>query len=186
MIGAALSKITPLRAPAIGPLAAGAPSELPCERAGYHPAVLITPSSLVRTALVAGLLLVPGCGDDGDSDEAATSSTSVVVTATTTSTPPAPSTTTPTSSVRTTAKCRTVGFTPNSEDAASSIEATGLSCDEAEAFVRVAGTRTSSGGPEEVDVQGFHCERTRTEQDPLPQAFYECTSGTKKVTFVRS
>jgi hypothetical protein len=56
----------------------------------------------------------------------------------------------------------------------------------AEAFVRIAGTRTSSGGPQEVDVSGYHCVRTRTEEDPLPVSFYECTNGPKKVTFVRS
>lgn len=135
-------------------------------------------------------MLLAACGSDSDDDasEAVTTTTAIEVTTTTTaatSTQPSVSTTS-TSSVRTTAKCRTVGFTPNSEDAASSIEATGLSCDEAEAFVRIAGRRTSSGGPQELDVEGFHCERTRTEQEPLPQAFYECTSGTKKVTFVRS
>ncbi len=82
--------------------------------------------------------------------------------------------------------CQTVGFTPNSEDAASSIKATGLSCAEAEAFVRIAGRQTSSGGPAQLDVEGYRCVRVRSVQDPLPQAFYECTSGTKKVTFTRS
>ena len=82
--------------------------------------------------------------------------------------------------------CQTIGFTPNSEDAASSVKATGLSCAEAEAFVRIAGRQTSSGGPAQVTVEGYRCERVRSVQDPLPQAFYECTSGTKKVTFTRS
>ena len=85
-----------------------------------------------------------------------------------------------------TQSCRTVAFTPNSEDAASSVTATGLSCAEAEAFVRVAGTRTSSGGPSSVNVDGYRCVLTRSVPDPLPQAFYECTSDSKKVTFVRS
>ena len=88
--------------------------------------------------------------------------------------------------VAATLDCRTVAFTPNSEDAASSIKATGLPCAEAEAFVRVAGARTSSGGPAQLDVEGYRCVRVRTSQDPIPQAFYECTSGTKKVTFVRT
>ena len=82
--------------------------------------------------------------------------------------------------------CQTIGFTPNSEDAASSIKATGLPCAEAEAFVRIAGRRTSSGGPAQVDVEGYRCVRVRSTQDPIPQAFYECTSGAKKVTFVRT
>jgi Cu-Zn family superoxide dismutase len=82
--------------------------------------------------------------------------------------------------------CQTIAFTPNSEDAASSVKATGLSCAEAEAFVRIAGRQTSSGGPAQVTVEGYRCVRVRSVQEPLPQAFYECTSGTKKVTFTRS
>ena len=85
-----------------------------------------------------------------------------------------------------TLNCQTIGFTPNSEDAASSVTATGLSCAEAEAFVRIAGRQTSSGGPAQVTVEGYNCVRVRSVQEPLPQAFYECTSGTKKVTFTRS
>jgi Cu-Zn family superoxide dismutase len=85
-----------------------------------------------------------------------------------------------------TLSCQTIPFTPNSEDAASSVTATGLPCSEAEAFVRIAGQRTSSGGPAQVDVEGYRCVRVRSVQDPLPQAFYECTSGTRKVTFTRS
>jgi hypothetical protein len=85
-----------------------------------------------------------------------------------------------------TLRCKMVGFTPNSEDAAGDITATGLSCADAEAFVRIAGARTSSGGPQELDVSGYHCVRTRSEEDPLPQSFYECTNGPKKVAFIRS
>ena len=128
------------------------------------------------------MLLLAGCGDDDDFDEAATTTTS---SAAATTAAPVLSTTT-TSSAAAPLKCDSVPFTPNSEDLASDIEATGLSCEEAEEFVRVAGKRTSSGGPAELDVEGFHCERTRSEQDPLPRAHYECVSGTKKVTFVRS
>lgn len=94
--------------------------------------------------------------------------------------------TTTTGGAAATLDCATVGFTPRSEDAASSVTATGLPCAEAEAFVRVAGARTSSGGPAQLDVEGYRCVRVRTSQDPIPQAFYECTSGSKKVTFVRT
>lgn len=138
-------------------------------------------TSLLPAVMAAGILLLGGCGDDDDPDDATTTTTSSAVT-----TSAAAPLTTSTSPVAATAKCQSVPFTPNSEDLASDIEATGLSCDEAEAFVGVAGKRTSSGGPAELDVQGFHCERTRTEEDPLPRAYYECISGTKKVTFVRS
>lgn len=98
----------------------------------------------------------------------------------------APATTTTRVAAGVTLDCQTVGFTPDSEDAASSVKATGLPCAEAEAFVRIAGRQTSSGGPAQVDVEGYRCVRVRTVQEPLPQAFYECTSGTKKVAFVRS
>ena len=106
--------------------------------------------------------------------------------ATTTTTRATGATTTTARATGATLNCQTIGFTPNSEDAASSVTATGLPCSEAEAFVRVAGLQTSSGGPAEVTVQGYRCVRTRTVTEPLPRAFYECTSGTKKVTFVRS
>ena len=82
--------------------------------------------------------------------------------------------------------CQTVAFTPNSEDAASQIRATGVTCAEAEALVRVAGRRTSSGGPQSLTVEGYRCVLVRSVQDPLPQAFYECTNGARKITFVRS
>ena len=106
--------------------------------------------------------------------------------AATTTTVRAGSTTTAATGSATTLDCQTVAFTPNSEDAASQIKATGVTCAEAEAFVRVAGRRTSSGGPQSVTVEGYRCVLVRSVQDPLPQAFYECTNGTRKITFVRS
>jgi hypothetical protein len=141
-----------------------------------------------RLALLAilGSVLV-ACGDDTD-DVAPTTTTTIGSTTTTTTA----LTTTTTSSRRpattspVTLRCKTVGFTPNSEDAASDITATGLSCAEAESFVRIVGRQTSPGGPQEVDVQGYHCVRTGSEQEPLPRAFYQCVDGAKKVTFARS
>jgi hypothetical protein len=144
------------------------------------------------STLLAGMLLVLGaCGDDGEESEvgAATTTTSVVP-ATTTAPLPTTTTTRRATATSTTAAvtrdCETVGFTPNTEDAASSIKATGLSCAEAEAFVRVAGRQTSVGGPAQLDVEGYRCVQVRTVEDPLPQALYECTNGPRKVTFVRS
>jgi len=141
------------------------------------------------TVLAIIALALVSCGDEDEPDAVGTSTTAAAGPTTTTAaqrptttTPPAGSTTT----VPVTLECQTVGFTPATEDAASDIRATGLSCDEAEAFVEVAGRRTSSGGPPEVDVEGYHCVLTRSEQDPLPRAFYECTNDSKTVTFVRS
>ncbi|HZI39487.1 MAG TPA: hypothetical protein VFF24_14360, partial [Acidimicrobiia bacterium] len=84
-------------------------------------------------------------------------------------------------------KCGMVGFTPNSEDAASDITVTvGTSCDAARQFVEIAGQQTSSGGPDEVVVDGYRCVRTETAEDPLPRSNYRCTKGTTVITFVRS
>ena len=84
------------------------------------------------------------------------------------------------------AQCKTVGFTPQSEDAASSIVATGLSCDEAEAFVRRLGPSVGTNGPARIELDGYQCVHVRYQDEPLPQGFYECTSGSKRITFVRS
>jgi hypothetical protein len=134
----------------------------------------------VLAALTVLGFLLSSCGDDTDPGSAEGTTTTVADVTTTTSV--ASTTTTQPATLR----CKTVGFTPNSEDAASDVTATGLSCADAEAFVRMAGARTSSGGPPQVNVSGYRCVLTRSEEDPLPQAFYECTDGPKKVTFVRS
>ena len=127
------------------------------------------------------------CGVVGGSSgviDASTTSTGVV--APTSTTRAGGATTTTAARAAGTLDCQTVAFTPNSEDAASSVKATGLSCAEAEAFVRVAGARTSSGGPAQVNVEGYRCVLVRTVREPIPQASYECTNNDKKVTFVRT
>ena len=146
----------------------------------------------IATVMAMVSLALVSCGDEAE-QVPATDSTTVAPTSVVTTTP-APTTTTTTITITTSTtstpagvlECTTVAFTPNSEDAASDITATGLSCDEAESFVRRAGMQTSSGGPEEVDVDGFHCIRTSSQQDPLPRSSYECMNGPKTVTFVRS
>lgn len=139
-------------------------------------------------SLLLALTLV-ACGGDDEGEEPAaggtsttSESTSTTSAVTTISAAPGTTVTRPAQTL----ECDTVAFTPNSEDAASSITATGLTCDEAEDFVRIAGSRTSSGGPAQLDVEGYRCVRVRSTEDPLPQAFYECTSGAKRVTFVRT
>lgn len=126
--------------------------------------------------LALALALGASCGDDDEQSTATTAST-----ASTAST--SPTQTTVSSRVQ---RCDQVAFTPDSEDTASDIEATGLTCEEAERLVRAAGPRTSSGGPQSVTVDGFRCVLTGTEEDPLPRASFECTDGNRKVTFVRT
>lgn len=145
----------------------------------------MTPASTRTRRAAAAVLLtlaLAACSDDEGSTDAASPTTA----ATTPTTAAAPGSSTTSAVPAGTRNCQTIPFTPNSEDAASSVTATGLSCEEAEAFVRVAGRRTSSGGPSSVNVDGYRCVLTRSVQDPLPQAFFECTNGSKKVTFVRS
>ena len=157
------------------------------------------PGRAAAGLLLALVALLGGCSDDEPAGVATTTTTSTPATRpmtastvpTSTTAPPATASTTSTAAPTTTAapptlRCRTVAFTPGTEDAASDVIATGLPCDEAEAFVRAAGTRTSSGGPDEVEVEGYRCVRTATGQDPLPTSSYECTSGGRTVTFVRS
>jgi len=130
-------------------------------------------------------LALVACGDDAEPEAGPTTTTRIVVesgTATTSTRPPAVATTIGPA----TSSCEPVGFTPDSEDVASDIRATGLSCAEASVFVRAAGQVTSSGGPEEVDVDGYRCVRTASQEDPLPRSSYECTNGPRTVSFVRS
>jgi hypothetical protein len=144
----------------------------------------VTPRIGKLAAAVAFLALaLVSCGDGSDDPPAAPPTTAATASPTI---PATASTATTRTTAATTRECETVAFTPNSEDAASDVRATGLPCDEAEAFVRQAGMVTSSGGPQEVDVDGYHCVRTDSAQDPLPRSFYECTDGSKKITFVRS
>lgn len=84
-------------------------------------------------------------------------------------------------------QCGMVGFTPNSDDAASEITVTtGTSCDAARAFVKAAGPHTSAVGPDEVAVEGYRCVRTEAADDTLPSSSYRCTKGTTVITFVRT
>ena len=152
-----------------------------------------------RTLLAAAVLVVAlaACSDDDD-DTVSTDTTATTSNATTSTSAVSPSTTAAAGSTSTTMgssstaapgkplECGTVGFTPNSEDAASSITVTGGTCEEAKAFVEVAGTLTSSGGPASVDVRGYRCVRTRSVDDPLPAATYSCTRAGTTITFLRS
>lgn len=98
----------------------------------------------------------------------------------------ATSTTSTTSATQTTQRCGNVGFTPNSDDVASDIVATGLSCAEAEAVVRVVAAPLSATGPARSEGAGFTCVLTGRSTEALESATYECTSGTRRITFRRT
>jgi len=83
--------------------------------------------------------------------------------------------------------CVDVGFAPNTDNVAGDIVATGLSCADAEALVRKVGMQARPvGGPSRVEVDGFVCLRTAESDRGLPSSDFECTSGSKKVTFRRT
>lgn len=135
-------------------------------------------ATAVVVAMAAGLV---ACGGDDDVETQTTTTTATGATIST----PAPSSTTAVDG-EVTLDCGTVGFTPASEDAASEIRATGVSCEEARTFVAAAGARTSSGGPQQVTVNGYRCVLTGSVDDPLPVADFECSDGDRKITFARS
>ena len=70
---------------------------------------------------------------------------------------------------------------------ASDIVAYGLSCEEAEAFVRKLGGSTGPvNGSARLHVDGFECVRTKQDLSALPMARYECTNGGKRISFIRT
>lgn len=84
-------------------------------------------------------------------------------------------------------RCVNVAFAVNSDNLASDIVASGLSCAEAEALVRKVGAQVRSvGGPSRVEADGFVCLRTAETDVGLPASDFECTSGSKRVTFHRT
>lgn len=83
--------------------------------------------------------------------------------------------------------CKDVGFSPNTDNLASDIVATGIPCAEAEAFVRkVGGPLGPINGLPRTESDGFVCERTSQQEAGLPSATYVCTSGSRRITFVRT
>ncbi len=84
--------------------------------------------------------------------------------------------------------CVSVGFTPNSDNLASDIVAMGIGCVEAEALVRKVGAQVgATGGPSRVEADGWVCVRvSQNDGRGLPSSDFECTSGSKKVTFHRT
>ena len=137
---------------------------------------------------VLGLLLLGACSDGEDARSLGPVATAPSTTvATTTTTTLAPATTTSTTARVVTTTCNNVGFTPSSDDVASLIVATGVGCAEAEALVRKVGAQVgATGGPSRVEADGWVCLRVRQSDGPgLPSSDFECTSGSKNVTFHR-
>ena len=84
------------------------------------------------------------------------------------------------------AACGDVIFGPGG-DAAGSITALGVSCEDAEAFVgRVGVSMGAENGLSTIEAEGFHCRRVSQEDVGLPSSIYDCASGTKRITLVRT
>ena len=84
-------------------------------------------------------------------------------------------------------RCSDVAFAPNSDNLASEIVATGVTCAEAEALVRKVGRQVGAvGEPSRVEADGWVCIRTASNERFLPNSDFACTSGSKTVTFRRT
>ena len=84
------------------------------------------------------------------------------------------------------AACGDVIFGPGG-DAAGSITALGLSCGDAEAFVRrVGGSMGAENGLSTIEAEGFNCRRVSQEDVGLPSSTYDCVNGAKRITLVRT
>ena len=84
-------------------------------------------------------------------------------------------------------RCQDIAFAPNSDNLASDVVATGVTCAEAEALVRKVGPQVGAvGGPSRVEADGWVCIRTASDDRFLPNSDFACTSGSKTVTFHRT
>ncbi|MEA2933164.1 MAG: hypothetical protein QOI56_1949 [Actinomycetota bacterium] len=74
------------------------------------------------------------------------------------------------------------------QDSALEVYATGLTCADAESFLRAhAGPLRPVAGPAHVDVEGFSCDRTGQSAAALPpRANYTCTNGAQSIWFIRT
>ena len=77
-----------------------------------------------------------------------------------------------------TRRCGQIGFTPNSDDVASRIRATGLTCGLARDFVR------DSEGRPGARFRGFACTSTAVDAT-LPYRRYRCTGAGDVITWRR-
>lgn len=124
------------------------------------------------------LLVLAGCGDSAESDS---SGVQPVSAPTTVMTIPAPASTLPAGT-----KCQTVTYA-GTEELAKDIVAYGLPCTEAEDLVRKVGLPLGPETQHQAEGDGFKCGQTSVQiGHSFPVGTYECTSGTKRITFART
>lgn len=155
---------------------------------------ILRPAWLVAAG---ALIVLAGCGGSGQTTAAGAQATQATqatsgapATATTAPIPTTAATATTVAATATTVpKCTDQTLSANPEDTAANIRATGLSCTDAEAFVRAAGAQmTSPNDPARIESGGYVCNRTslRSGDHGPALATFECVNGSAKVTFQRA
>lgn len=85
-----------------------------------------------------------------------------------------------------TVRCGHIGFTPNSDDLATRIRATGVSCRKARGLVRRVRERHDFvSGPRRFRAGGYRC-RVVTEEMGLAIGHYRCRAGATRVAWDKS
>lgn len=96
-------------------------------------------------------------------------------------------TTSPTSTQPTAARpivCGDIAFSPNSDDMATNIVATGVSCAEATDLVRtVRGQHNFVDGPRAFTAAGWGCTVSTDTASPMPVGHYRCSRGDSSVSW---
>lgn len=137
--------------------------------------VLLPLATAASMATVAGIVLLT---NDEAGDQVVTVPPAAPITVTTA---------VPLTTVPVTVECPDIGFTPNSDDVAGNIKATGATCDEASALVReVRRTHNAYSGPRALERGGFTCSVVVTDSLELPYSTYTCVTGAKRVMWEKT
>lgn len=84
-------------------------------------------------------------------------------------------------------KCPQIGFTPNSDDVAGEITATGLDCGEAGALVRRTREEHGAlGSPRYFRLPPFTCRGVFSDGPGLANTAYRCEDGARRVTWTKT
>ena len=84
-----------------------------------------------------------------------------------------------------TRRCGSIGFTPNSDDGAFAIRATGTTCRTARAVARASREHGVEDPPDRYTARGFTCRGRYVERE-LTVVLYRCTRGRATVRFDRT
>ena len=85
----------------------------------------------------------------------------------------------------TSTNCGDVGFTPQTDDGAFNIVATGVSCERARRVAAITRNRRYAD-PLSYEADGFSCTGARVPNDGLPGVNWRCTRSGDTITFTRN